>query len=68
MTQLNTTMDVDCYRWMDWFHGGLQFQVRLACARTCEGSLEAMSATLTCSWRAAVYPCSVCIRVASCDV
>ena len=27
MTQLNTTLDVDCYRWMDWFHGGLQFQV-----------------------------------------
>ncbi|CAM9803639.1 unnamed protein product, partial [Hapterophycus canaliculatus] len=26
-TQLNTTLDVDCYRWMDWFHGGLQFQV-----------------------------------------
>lgn len=28
VTQLNTTLDVDCYRWMDWFHGGLQFQVR----------------------------------------
>lgn len=28
MTQLNTTLDVDCYRWMDWFHGGLQFQVQ----------------------------------------
>lgn len=27
VTQLNTTLDVDCYRWMDWFHGGLQFQV-----------------------------------------
>ncbi|CAM9338931.1 unnamed protein product [Ectocarpus sp. 12 AP-2014] len=26
VTQLNTTLDVDCYRWMDWFHGGLQFQ------------------------------------------
>eukprot|EP00540_Astrosyne_radiata_P006953 CAMPEP_0116866174 /NCGR_PEP_ID=MMETSP0418-20121206/25880_1 /TAXON_ID=1158023 /ORGANISM="Astrosyne radiata, Strain 13vi08-1A" /LENGTH=459 /DNA_ID=CAMNT_0004501775 /DNA_START=190 /DNA_END=1572 /DNA_ORIENTATION=+ len=24
--QLRTTMDVDCPRWMDWFHGGLQFQ------------------------------------------
>ncbi|KAI8620665.1 fatty acid desaturase-domain-containing protein [Chytriomyces sp. MP71] len=24
---LRTTMDVDCSRWMDWFHGGLQFQV-----------------------------------------
>lgn len=27
VTQLGTTMDVDCYRWLDWFHGGLQFQV-----------------------------------------
>ncbi|KAJ3331803.1 hypothetical protein HDU76_002151 [Blyttiomyces sp. JEL0837] len=24
---LRTTMDIDCPRWMDWFHGGLQFQV-----------------------------------------
>ncbi|ORZ39923.1 fatty acid desaturase-domain-containing protein [Catenaria anguillulae PL171] len=24
--QLRTTMDVDCPTWMDWFHGGLQFQ------------------------------------------
>ncbi|KEY72843.1 hypothetical protein S7711_04424 [Stachybotrys chartarum IBT 7711] len=24
--QLRTTMDVDCPRWMDFFHGGLQFQ------------------------------------------
>lgn len=24
--QLRTTMDVDCPEWMDWFHGGLQFQ------------------------------------------
>jgi delta8-fatty-acid desaturase len=24
--QLRTTMDVDCPRWLDWFHGGLQFQ------------------------------------------
>ncbi|KAJ3107912.1 hypothetical protein HDU97_002844 [Phlyctochytrium planicorne] len=24
---LRTTMDVDCSTWMDWFHGGLQFQV-----------------------------------------
>ncbi|KAL7751757.1 hypothetical protein RI367_002756 [Sorochytrium milnesiophthora] len=23
---LRTTMDVDCPEWMDWFHGGLQFQ------------------------------------------
>ncbi|CAJ0762435.1 1371_t:CDS:1, partial [Entrophospora sp. SA101] len=23
---LRTTMDVDCPWWMDWFHGGLQFQ------------------------------------------
>lgn len=23
--QCKTTMDVDCYPWMDWFHGGLQF-------------------------------------------
>lgn len=26
-SQLATTMDVDCYPWLDWFHGGLQFQV-----------------------------------------
>eukprot|EP01064_Diplonema_japonicum_P029037 TRINITY_DN4604_c0_g1_i1.p1 TRINITY_DN4604_c0_g1~~TRINITY_DN4604_c0_g1_i1.p1 ORF type:complete len:468 (+),score=147.95 TRINITY_DN4604_c0_g1_i1:40-1443(+) len=25
--QLATSLDVDCYPWMDWFHGGLQFQV-----------------------------------------
>merc|ERR1711871_922689 len=25
--QLATTMDVDCPQWMDWFHGGLQFQI-----------------------------------------
>lgn len=25
--QLRTTMDVDCPTWLDWFHGGLQFQV-----------------------------------------
>jgi delta8-fatty-acid desaturase len=25
-TQLKTTMDLDCPPWMDWFHGGLQFQ------------------------------------------
>ena len=25
--QLATTMDVDCSEWMDWFHGGLQFQI-----------------------------------------
>ncbi|ORX92555.1 delta 8-(E)-sphingolipid desaturase [Clohesyomyces aquaticus] len=24
--QLRTTMDIDCPTWMDWFHGGLQFQ------------------------------------------
>lgn len=24
--QLRTTMDVDCPKWLDWFHGGLQFQ------------------------------------------
>jgi acyl-lipid Delta6-acetylenase / acyl-lipid (9-3)-desaturase len=24
--QLRTTMDVDCPSWMDWLHGGLQFQ------------------------------------------
>ncbi|KAI9091777.1 fatty acid desaturase-domain-containing protein [Phlyctochytrium arcticum] len=24
---LKTTMDVDCPTWMDWFHGGLQYQV-----------------------------------------
>lgn len=26
---LRTTMDVDCPEWLDFFHGGLQFQVRL---------------------------------------
>lgn len=25
-TQLRTCIDIDCPRWMDWFHGGLQFQ------------------------------------------
>ena len=25
--QLRTTMDVDCPEWLDWLHGGLQFQV-----------------------------------------
>lgn len=25
--QLRTTMDIQCPRWFDWFHGGLQFQV-----------------------------------------
>ncbi|RKO85576.1 fatty acid desaturase-domain-containing protein, partial [Blyttiomyces helicus] len=24
---LRTTMDIECPRWMDWFHGGLQYQV-----------------------------------------
>ncbi|KNE58818.1 hypothetical protein AMAG_04364 [Allomyces macrogynus ATCC 38327] len=24
--QLRTTMDIDCPTWLDWFHGGLQFQ------------------------------------------
>lgn len=26
MRQLRTTMDVDCPPWLDWLHGGLQFQ------------------------------------------
>jgi delta8-fatty-acid desaturase len=26
-TQLKGSLDVDCPPWMDWFHGGLQFQV-----------------------------------------
>ncbi|GAQ79919.1 Sphingobase-D8 Desaturase [Klebsormidium nitens] len=25
--QLDGTMDIDCPTWLDWFHGGLQFQV-----------------------------------------
>ena len=25
--QLSGTMDIECPRWLDWFHGGLQFQV-----------------------------------------
>lgn len=25
-TQLKTCIDINCPRWMDWFHGGLQFQ------------------------------------------
>ena len=25
-TQIATTLDVDCPKWLDWFHGGLQFQ------------------------------------------
>jgi delta8-fatty-acid desaturase len=24
---LRTTMNVDCPEWLDWFHGGLQFQI-----------------------------------------
>jgi delta8-fatty-acid desaturase len=24
--QLSGTMDIDCPKWLDWFHGGLQFQ------------------------------------------
>lgn len=27
VTQLKTSLDVDCYPWLDWVHGGLQFQV-----------------------------------------
>lgn len=26
-SQFDTSMDVDCPRWLDWLHGGLQFQV-----------------------------------------
>jgi len=26
-TQLNHSLDIECHPWMDWFHGGLQFQV-----------------------------------------
>ena len=26
-TQFETTMNVDCPTWLDWFHGGLQFQI-----------------------------------------
>jgi len=25
--QCKTTLNVDCPEWMDWFHGGLQFQI-----------------------------------------
>jgi delta8-fatty-acid desaturase len=31
-TQLAGSIDIDCPPWLDWFHGGLQFQVR--CARS----------------------------------
>lgn len=27
LLQLLTTMDIDCYPWLDFFHGGLQFQI-----------------------------------------
>ena len=27
---LRTTMDIECPRWMDWFHGGLQVSSRCA--------------------------------------
>eukprot|EP00245_Coleochaete_scutata_P003319 TRINITY_DN1486_c0_g3_i1.p1 TRINITY_DN1486_c0_g3~~TRINITY_DN1486_c0_g3_i1.p1 ORF type:complete len:479 (+),score=68.99 TRINITY_DN1486_c0_g3_i1:93-1439(+) len=27
VTQLNHTLNIDCPTWLDWFHGGLQFQV-----------------------------------------
>jgi delta8-fatty-acid desaturase len=26
-TQLRGSMDIDCPVWLDWFHGGIQFQV-----------------------------------------
>jgi delta8-fatty-acid desaturase len=26
-SQFETTMNINCERWMDWFHGGLQFQI-----------------------------------------
>jgi len=26
ITQLEHTIDIDCHPWMDWFHGGLQYQ------------------------------------------
>jgi delta8-fatty-acid desaturase len=26
LSQLRSSMDIDCPPWMDWFHGGLQFQ------------------------------------------
>jgi len=25
--QCTTTLDIDCPIWLDWFHGGLQFQI-----------------------------------------
>lgn len=27
LSQLATTMDIECYPWLDFFHGGLQFQI-----------------------------------------
>lgn len=24
---MRTTQDIECAKWMDWFHGGLQFQL-----------------------------------------
>ena len=27
VTQLDGTLDWDCPEWLDWFHGGLQFQI-----------------------------------------
>ena len=27
LSQLATTMDIDCYPWLDFIHGGLQFQI-----------------------------------------
>lgn len=27
MTQVNGTMNWSCPAWLDWFHGGLQFQI-----------------------------------------
>ena len=37
--QLSGTMDIDCPKWLDWFHGGLQFQTEhhTSC-RACPGT------------------------------
>lgn len=53
-TQLNTTLDVDCYRWMDWFHGGLQFQVPNCNQWDCSHGIVAFVDLVDCRW----LPCS----------
>jgi delta8-fatty-acid desaturase len=44
---IKSSLDVDCHPWMDWFHGGLQFQVIHHCFPV--SSLPACSYTYNCT-------------------